>query len=96
MKKVYDVEAVKRAVSFEPISGHNPQLQQNMLDEVCYTFKTEDGKEPVISTFEFTVIEKGNPRRTGDHAGGYETSMMLHLAGDRVNMKANDGQEIPA
>lgn len=78
------------------VSGHNPQIQQNTLDEVCYTFKTNEGKEPVIFTFEFTTIEIGNPKRSSDHAGGYETSMMLHLAGDRVNMKANDGQEIPA
>lgn len=77
------------------VSGHNPSIQQNLMDEVCYSMKTDEGQEPVIFTMEYTVIEKGNPRRVSDHAAGYETSMMLHLAHDRVNMKANDMQEIP-
>jgi len=77
------------------VSGHNPSLQQNVMDEVCYLLKTPDGKEPVYFTMEYTAIEPGNPKRRGDHAGGYETSMMLFLNGDRVNMRANDGQKEP-
>lgn len=77
------------------VSGHNPQIQQNILDEVCYNFKTPEGIEPVYFTMEYNTIEPGNPRRGSDHGGGYETSMMLHLAKDRVNMKANDNCEFP-
>ncbi len=77
------------------VSGHNPPIQQNLFDEICYLLKTAEGKEPVFFTMEYTAIEKGNPKRSGDHAGGYETSMMLYLNGDRVNMKANEGQKEP-
>jgi creatinine amidohydrolase len=77
------------------VSGHNPAIQQNTLDEVCYLLKTAEGKEPVFMTMEYTTIEEGNPRRSGDHAGGYETSMMLYLNGERVNLKANEGQTTP-
>lgn len=77
------------------VSGHNAATQQEIMDEVCYEMKTEEGKEPVTFIMEYLNIEEGNPRRSGDHAGGYETSMMMHLAGDRVNMKANEGQKIP-
>ena len=77
------------------VSGHNPQIQQNVLDEVCFELKTPENREPVFFAMEFTGIARGNPRRGSDHAGGYETSMMLFLNGDRVNMKANDGQAIP-
>jgi creatinine amidohydrolase len=75
------------------VSGHNPPIQQNLFDEVCYLLKTEDGKEPVFFTMEYTAIPEGHPKRSGDHAGGYETSMMLFLNGDRVNLKANEGQK---
>ena len=77
------------------VSGHNPSIQKNLMDEVCYLMKLDTGEEPVQFIFEFEAIEEGNPRRSSDHAGGYETSMMLHLAGDRVNMRANDGLENP-
>jgi len=77
------------------VSGHNPGIQQTLMDEVCYIMKTDDGKEPVCFTMEYTVIEPGHPKRRSDHAGFYETSMMHYLTGDRVNMAANAGQEIP-
>ncbi|MDP6040103.1 MAG: creatininase family protein [Candidatus Latescibacteria bacterium] len=77
------------------VSGHNPGLQQNMLDEVCYIMKEDDGREPVVFTMEYQVMPEGDPRRHSDHAGGYETSMMLHLAPDRVNMNANDNLPEP-
>jgi creatinine amidohydrolase len=77
------------------ISGHNPPIQQNVMDEVCYLLKKQDGKEPVVATMEYKLIPEGNARRTGDHAGGYETSMMLHLCNDRVNMDANSGMSLP-
>ncbi len=77
------------------VSGHNPPIQQNTLDEVCYLMKTPDGQEPVFVTMEYTTIQPGNSRRSSDHAGGYETSMMLYLNGDRVNLKANEGQAVP-
>jgi creatinine amidohydrolase len=77
------------------VSGHNPSIQQNLFDEICYLLKTEDGKEPVFFSMEYTAIPEGHPKRSGDHAGGYETSMMLFLNGDRVNLKANEGQKEP-
>lgn len=77
------------------VSGHNPPIQQNVMDEVCYRLKTQDGREPVVATMEYLLIPNGNPRRNSDHAGGYETSMMLHLCGDRVNQDANLDTEIP-
>lgn len=77
------------------VSGHNPGIQENLLSEVCYMMKTFEGEEPVQFTMEYTVIEAGNPRRASDHGSGYETSMMLFLTGDRVNLKANDGQKRP-
>jgi creatinine amidohydrolase len=77
------------------VSGHNPPIQQNLFDEVCYLLKTADGKEPVFFTVEYTTLPVGHPKRSGDHAGGYETSMMLFLNADRVNMRANDGQADP-
>jgi len=77
------------------VSGHNAQTQQALMDEVCYHMKEPDGREPVCFAMEYTTIEEGNPRRHTDHAGGYETSMMLHLAGERVHMGANDGQVRP-
>jgi hypothetical protein len=42
------------------------------------------------------IIPEGDPRRRSDHGGGYETSMMLHLVTDRVNLRANDGQADPS
>lgn len=77
------------------VSGHNPNIQRNLLDEVCYLMKTPEGKEPVQALMEFDAADPGKMRMKPDHAAGYETSMMLHLAGERVNMRANDGQEIP-
>jgi creatinine amidohydrolase len=73
------------------VSGHNPTIQQNVMDEVCYALKTPDGKEPVCAAMDYTLVEPGDPRRSSDHAGGCETSMMLYLNGERVNMRANDG-----
>jgi creatinine amidohydrolase len=73
------------------VSGHNPSIQQNAMDEVCYMLKRPDGKEPVVATMENRLIPKGDARRGGDHAGGYETSMMLHLCKDRVRLDANSG-----
>lgn len=77
------------------VSGHNPLLQQNLLDDVCYRMKDAEGAEPVCFTMEFAVILEGDPRRHSDHGAGYETSMMLHLAPERVNMQANDGMAVP-
>lgn len=78
------------------VSGHNCAIQQNVMDEVCFTLKTRQGTEPVFATMEYTVIPEGDPRRKSDHGGGYETSMMLHFVPDRVNLRANDGQADPA
>ena len=78
------------------VSGHNCAIQQNVMDEVCYALKSREGVEPVFATMEYTLIPEGDPRRRGDHGGGYETSMMLHLVPDRVNLNANDGQADPS
>lgn len=75
------------------VSGHNPPMQQNLMDDVCYHFKSNEGAEPVVATMEYAVIDKKDPRRHSDHAGGYETSMMLYLEGNRVNLQANEGME---
>lgn len=77
------------------VSGHNPSIQQNALDEVCYRLKQPDGKEPVVATMEYRLIPQENARSGGDHAGGYETSMMLHLCPDRVRPDANAGMAEP-
>ena len=77
------------------VSGHNPACQQQMFERLCYDMKTEEGAEPVCFTMEYAVLENDNPRRHSDHAGFYETSMMMHLAGERVNPRANDNCEVP-
>jgi creatinine amidohydrolase len=77
------------------VSGHNAIAQQFLFDELCYELKSPEGVEPVCFTMEFAVLEKGDLRRHSDHAGHYETSMMMHLATDRVNSNANDGCAIP-
>lgn len=77
------------------ISGHNAKVVQHAMDEVCYEFTDREGRHPVVFSMEYAVLEEEDPLRFSDHAGGYETSMMLHLCPERVNMKANDGTEIP-
>ena len=77
------------------VSGHNAIAQQYLFDEICYEFKSPEGAEPVCFTMEYAVLEPGDPRRHSDHAGFYETSMMMYMNGDRVNLAANDGCEIP-
>jgi len=76
------------------VSGHNPGIQQNLMDTVCLRFTGDDGRSPVRALMEYAAIEKGNPRRHSDHAGAYETSMMLYLCPDRVNQHANEGMAI--
>lgn len=77
------------------VSGHNPMIQQNVAEEVCYVLKSPEGREPVCFTMDYTLIEEGDPRREADHAAGIETSLMLHLNEERVNLAANDGHERP-
>ncbi|SEN87468.1 creatininase family protein [Paenibacillus sp. OV219] len=75
------------------ISGHNPSIQQNTIDEVCYRCKRDDGAEPVCFSMDYLLMEQGDPLRTSDHAAAIETSMMLYLHGERVNMAANEGHD---
>lgn len=77
------------------VSGHNATPQQLLFDRLCYEMKTEEGHMPVHFTMEYAVLDKDDPRRHSDHAGFYETSMMMHLTGGRVNQNANDNCEIP-
>jgi len=77
------------------VSGHNATPQQLLFDRLCYEMKSDEGLMPVCFTMEFAVLEKDDPRRHSDHAGFYETSMMMHLTGERVNTNANDNCEIP-
>ena len=77
------------------VSGHNAVAQQHLLDELCYEMKAAEGSEPVCFTMEYAVLEKDDPRRHSDHAGFYETSMMMLLAEERVNPRANDNCESP-
>ena len=77
------------------VSGHNAMTQQYLFDKLCYEMKSKEGLEPVCFTMEYAVLEKDNPRRHSDHAGFYETSMMMYHAGERVNMCANDNCEVP-
>jgi len=77
------------------VSGHNAIAQQFLFDELCYEMKSAEGAEPVCFTMEYAVLEKGDPRRHSDHAGFYETSMMMYLTEGRVNPRANDGAHIP-
>jgi len=76
------------------VSGHNPGIQQNLMDEVCYRFMRADGARPVRALMEYMAVEEGDPRRHSDHAAAYETSMMLHLEPACVNPHANEGQQI--
>jgi len=76
------------------LSGHNPPIQINMMNEVCAKFQTADGHEPVTALFEFGAWDKNDPLNVPDHAGFYETSLMMHITG-RVNMETNYGQENP-
>lgn len=75
------------------ISGHNAMTQDNVLSEVCYTFK-EDDREPVCFIMEFSPLPDGHPLKQGDHAAYYETSMMLFHNEELVNMNANKNQQI--
>lgn len=75
------------------ISGHNPGIQQNTMDEVCCICATPEGREPVVFSMDYLLAPEGHPLRTSDHAAFVETSLMLHLNPDRVNMGANAGQE---
>jgi len=77
------------------VSGHNAVAQQYLLDELCHEMKSAEGFEPVCFTMEYAVLEKNDPRRHSDHAGFYETSMMMYLTEGRVNPRANDGNETP-
>jgi creatinine amidohydrolase len=77
------------------VSGHNAVAQQYLLDELCYEMKSAEGFEPVCFTMEYAVLEKNDPKRHSDHAGFYETSMMMHLTEGRVNPRANEGCEAP-
>jgi len=77
------------------VSGHNAIAQQHLFDELCYEMKSAEGAEPVCFTMEYAVLEPGDPRRHSDHAGFYETSMMMLLAEERVNPRANDGHQMP-
>ena len=77
------------------VSGHNAISQQLLFDRICYEMKSEEGLEPVCFTMEYAVLEKDDPRRHSDHAGFYETSMMMHLTSERVNPYANDNCEVP-
>jgi len=76
------------------VSGHNAMAQQYLFDELCYEMMTTDGRERVCFTMEYAVLEENDPRRHSDHAGFYETSMMMYLT-DRVNPRANDNCEAP-
>jgi len=74
------------------VSGHNAQIQGHCLGRVAHHFANEDGYTPVAGCFEFDFMPDGPLRQaTGDHAGGYETAMMLHLHGERVNLDASRG-----
>ena len=77
------------------VSGHNAKVQQDLFDELCKEMKISEGKELVFFTMEYKVLEDGDPRKHSDHAGHYETSMMMLMTDGRVNPRANDGCEIP-
>ncbi|CAM3631862.1 creatininase family protein [Erysipelothrix urinaevulpis] len=86
------------------ISGHNPPVQDDMMKQIAYQFKHDNGLEPVLAFMEFEALEDGHPLKYGDHAGGYETSYMMHLCPDLVDLSKNDkmliedlgvGTEIP-
>lgn len=64
------------------ISGHNPPIQQQIMDQVRDHFAPL-GK-PVLTSMEFELADKPE-YRISDHAGGYETAMMLALSPNQVN-----------
>lgn len=74
------------------ISGHNPPVQENIMKEVADYFKKFNKK--VIYSMECDCV-KDQSLKMCDHAGGYETSMMLYYNEDDVNLKANEGVSNP-
>lgn len=76
------------------ISGHNGISQTIAINQACYHFKENEGKEPVVFIMEYDPMDDDDPLKQGDHAAYYETSMMLYHFGDRVNMDANLNTEI--
>ncbi len=59
-------------------SGHYPKCQNDMIDEIAASFD-EDDRISVVPFYEPRALK-------GDHAGISETSLMLYLDGDRVDM----------
>lgn len=72
------------------ISGHNPPIQEEVMKAVAETFKVENKKVIYAMECDCVIDEKS---RMCDHAGGYETSMMLHYNEELVNLNANEGYQ---
>ncbi len=72
------------------VCGHNPPVQRDMMNQVAYRFRKEERLSRVLSYMEFDGLEADSPFAQGDHAGYYETSYMMHLKPDLVNLAAND------
>jgi len=51
----------------------------NLMNEVCAKFRTPEGREPVVALFVFTTLDNNFLLNVPDHAGFYETSLMMHL-----------------
>ncbi len=62
------------------LSGHYPNQREYMLPAVS-AYRAEGGILEILS-----LIENQAPRVAGDHAAKYETSYMLHLCPDLVDM----------
>ena len=62
------------------LSGHYPNQREYMLPAVT-AYRAEGGAMDVLS-----LIENQAPGVAGDHAAKYETSYMLHLGPDLVDM----------
>lgn len=74
------------------ISGHNPPIQMEMMKMVQEFFKESDKK--IICNMECDLIDDES-KRMCDHAGGYETSMMLYLNESLVKLDMNNDVENP-
>lgn len=73
------------------ISGHNPPIQMQIMQEAAAE-AAMPGKR-VLTLMEFETAEEPE-LRISDHAGDYETSMMLALT-DAVRLDANEGLDEP-
>ncbi len=69
------------------VSGHNPRLQGECMRKISEEFALLNKR--VIYSMEFELVDD-KELVMGDHAGGYETSMMLYLNEELVDLSTSE------